>query len=132
MLEAKSVPKPPLPWVKTALISLDWRLIPLANWHDTLVNRMTDGNLRVRFRPAETAHLRFVAGKIELDHRLGWMQARRPRQNRLGSMIDSVRPVALGKFDEKAGSCSTRRPDRPRSHDRCRGPTVGENRWRDH
>jgi hypothetical protein len=66
------------------LISLSWRLIPLANWHATLVNRITRWQPSCAFRPTETAHLRFVAGKIELDHRVGWMQARRPRQNRVG------------------------------------------------
>ena len=53
-----------LPGVETALISPDWRLIPLANWHDTPVNRIKDGSV---FRPAETAHPCFVAGNIELD-----------------------------------------------------------------
>jgi hypothetical protein len=29
--------------------------------------------LQVRFRPVETAHLRFVAGKIKLDRSVLWM-----------------------------------------------------------
>jgi hypothetical protein len=78
------------PWVKTALISPGWRLIPLANWHDALVNRIKDGSV---FRPAETAHPRFVAGNIELDHRVGWIRPRRPRQNR-GQRESFSAPVA--------------------------------------
>jgi hypothetical protein len=41
----------------------------------------------VRFRLAETAHLRFAAGKIELDRRVGWMQVRRPRGNSASSRV---------------------------------------------
>ena len=40
--------------------------------------------LQVRPGHLEPSHLRFVAGKVELNRRVSWMQARRSRQNRVG------------------------------------------------
>jgi hypothetical protein len=43
-------------------------------------------SLQMRFRPVEAAHLPFVAGKVEVDRAVIWMQALCARQNRVGGV----------------------------------------------